>query len=156
MIFPCPSFLSPSVPVSGSTSRSPTVSSRTSGSYGISVRSLAGLGVKSPGSEQYKRYRWVYPSGTIIDGYQSCSAVPLSIGFVPMGATSPIARRCFHRDKLGGEPAEDSSQCSGQLLPPSGQARMEGCGFEPSKPFTSSVEWRVVDCMNMHPRETCP
>ena len=32
-----------------------------------------------------KRYRWVYPSGTIIDGYQSCSAVPLSTGFIPMG-----------------------------------------------------------------------
>ncbi|MEI7462495.1 MAG: hypothetical protein WCK15_24110 [Pirellula sp.] len=28
-------------------------------------------GVKSPGSERYKRYRWVYPSGTIIDGYQA-------------------------------------------------------------------------------------
>ncbi len=36
-----------------------------------------------------KRYRWVYPSGTIIDGYQSCSAVPLSIGFNPMGASQP-------------------------------------------------------------------
>ena len=91
-----------------------------------------------PGSEQYKRYRWVYPSGTIIDGYQSCTAVPLSIGFNPMGATSPIAIRCFHRDKRGGEPAKNSSLGSGQLLPPSGQARMEGCRFEPSKPFTAS------------------
>ncbi len=94
-------------------------------------------GVKSPGSE-YKRYRWVFPSGTIIDGYQSCSAVPLSIGFNPMGATSPIARRCFHRVELSGEPAKDSSLGSCQLLPPSGQARTEGCGLEPSKPFTAS------------------
>ena len=109
-----------------------------------------------PGSERYKRYRWVYPGGTIIDGYQSCSAVPLSIGFNPMGATSPIARRCFHRDELSGEPAKDSSLGSCQLLPPSGQARTEGCGFDKIKPFTSSVEWRVVDCINMHPRETCP
>lgn len=91
-----------------------------------------------PGSERYKRYRWVYPSGTIIDGYQRCSAVPLSIGFNPMGATSSIARRCFHRDELSGEPAKDPSLCSCHLLPPSGQARMEGCGFEPSKPFTAS------------------
>jgi hypothetical protein len=58
---------------------------------------------------------------------------------IPMGATSPIARRCFHRDELGGEPAKHSSLCSCQLLPPSGQARMEGGGFEPSTLFISST-----------------
>ena len=51
VIFPCPGSPSTSVLFSGSTSRSPARSSRTSASYGISVRNLAGLGVKSLGSE---------------------------------------------------------------------------------------------------------
>jgi hypothetical protein len=48
------------------------------------------------------------------------------IGFRPMEAASHSGKRCYHRDKLGGERAAESFECSCQLLPPSGQARMEG------------------------------